>query len=431
MARTKGAKNRPKNSVKIVRFKSSIYRLNISYLTGYGTFPILGKDTLREVNRCPALDSLKSQVLQSLLLNQRSRGLRHYSIAWQTHQSTGEPHLDMLLVYDRNILKSPSSFNYLLELCPQRATETTPGVFITPYSKTKINKSILDYGFKEDPTVLSSFSQDITLILETYIFQKDPYRYLQNQMRKDPLHFNLQQYCQKHNLYDKISGWSSIKNKLKDSQHAAANLLLKNKPGFKYIDRSLIQSRLNPSQLKLYDSWSGYQTIVNHLNQMILYKGRRQMKTLNLLITGLPSVGKTSLFSNPNHGSDKVCVQDFCSVFPMGMAHWFPKYQSGVYHMILWNEAKLTSYPYDTVLKLLEGSYMDLPNKGGVSRKIDNPLIIMTSNLTLQQMIQQKFGYSKFYLDMARKNLAVRVQNVVVPPGYDLFLLQRLLVSSF
>jgi hypothetical protein len=247
-------------------------------------------------------------------------------------------------------------------------------------------------------------------------------------MDQNPLGFNVEQYVKQNNLAQHISNWSSIKNKLKDMQGAAANLLLKNKPGFKLINRSLIESRLTPHELSIYDSWSGYQKIVEHLNKMILMKGKRPLKTLNLLITGLPNTGKTSLFTNPNHPVDQVCVQDFCSVFPMGMSQWFPKYQSGVYHIIFWNEAKLTSYPYDIILKLLEGSYMDLPNKGSVSRKVDNPLIIMTSNMTLEEMIQQKFHYNSHYIEMARANLSVRVQNVIIPQGYDLFLLQKLLI---
>ena len=113
----------------------------------------------------------------------------------------------------------------------------------------------------------------------------------------------------------------------------------------------------------------------------------------------------------------------------MGLSQWFPKYQSGTYQLIYWNEAKLTSYSYDTILKLLDGSPMDLSNKGSVSRKVDNPLVIMTSNLTLNQMIQQKFGYNSNYISLAKDNLSVRVKNVVVPKGYDLFLLQKLFHS--
>ena len=431
MIRLKGSKNKlksqKKSTKKDLRLQSCIYRLNISYLSNYGTYSILGKDTKRRPNISLKLERLKSDVLQLILFHQRPKDLRYYSIAWQTHQSTGQPHLDILLIYDKSIKKSPSSYNYLLPLCPQRQSLTTPGIFITGYSKNKLNKAILQYGFKEDPNPLSTLPTDLSSYLNIKQLQKDPYRYLELQMLKDPLHFNLEQYVRAHDLAQYIKSWSSIKNKLKDMQVAAANLKLKNRPGFRYIDRKHIQYSLSPSQLAIFDSWIGYQTIVNYLNQVPTLGNKRPMKTLNLLITGSASIGKTSLFHNPHHGPDQVCVEDFCAIYPMGMSTWFPKYQSNVYKLILWNEAKLTSYSYDTILKFLEGSYVDLPTKGGIAPKRDNPLIIMTSNLTLEEMIVQKFNYNYQYQQMARKNLAVRVKNVIVPQGYDLFLLQKLL----
>ena len=420
---------------KPLRFNHSIYRLVISNITDYGIFPLTPPDTHRVLNACPELDSLKSSVLDLLIQKQskRSSKLTHWSIAWEVHPSSGLPHLDILVVYQHNIKPVITSFDYLIKDLHinqlQESNSFKPGhVWITPYSSKKLNKAILDYGSKQDPDPISNLSDDIKKnILRTVSFKADPYRYLELQMDKDPIGFNIEEYVKTYDLYQFIPNWSSVKNKLKDSQTAAANLKLKTKPGFKYIDRPLIQSSLTPHQLKTYDSWSGYQTIVNYLNMMLTQKGNRQMKTLNLLISGPASIGKTSLFHNPNHKDDKSCVQDYCSIFPMGMSLWFPKYSSGVYHMILWNQAKLTSYSYDTILKLLEGSHMDLPSKGSVSRKVDNPLVVMTSNMTLEQMISQKFGYNADYKAMARQNLAVRVQNVIVPKGYKLFILQKLL----
>lgn len=428
MGRLKGSKNRPNKDKKLVIFDSIIYRLNISYLTGFGTYPVLPKNTKRSSNVCIKLDTLKSQLLELILSYEKHRHLRYYSIAWQIHPGTGEPHLDILLIYDKNIKKFLSSFNYLLPLCPQRESSTTPGVFITNYPKTRLNKAILEYGFKEDPNPLSNLPQDLNSFLDLKKLEADPYSYLYDQMKKDPLNFNLEQYVQINQLSKNIKGWSSIKTKLKDMQVASANLTLKSRPGFKYIDRDLIESQLTTSELEVFDSWSGYQIIVNYLNQIPIYGGKRQMKTKNLLITGSASIGKTSLFHNPNHRPDRACVEDFCAVYPMGMSTWFPQYRSHVYKLILWNEAKLTSYSYDTILKFLEGSYLDLPTKGGIAPKRDNPLIIMTSNMTLEQMIKQKFFYNNQYQQMARSNLSVRVQNVIVPSGYDLFLLQKLLV---
>lgn len=411
------------------KIKSSNWRIIIPNLTQY-------------VNSSPeGLRQLKALVLQRLnhrpqaaksnIKSQFQRGLRHYCIALERH-ANGVPHLDILLIYDKSIQRQLTDYDFLYKHGN-----------ITTYRR--LNDAIITYGFKQDPQPLANFTlsskipeasvstnpdpMDLAGILDLHVFKQDPYLYLQTQMRKDPLRFNVQQYVQQHNLAQYISGWSSIKNKLKDMQGAAANLLLKSKPGFKLITQDLIRNRLSPEEYALYHGpWDGYKRIVSYLNQMLVQKGFRQMKTLNLLISGPPSIGKTSLFSNPNHKPDKSCIQDFCSVYPMGMSQWFPKYSSHVYHMILWNEAKLTSYSYDIILKLLQGSYMDLPNKGSVSRKVDNPLVVMTSNMTLQDMIAQKFGYNRTYIQMARANLAVRVQNVIVPEGYDLFLLQKLLV---
>ena len=369
----------------------------------------------------------RPQDYRSHIKSQFDRGLRYYRIALE-HHANGVPHLDILLLYANSIRRLSTDFKFLYKQG-----------HVTTYRK--LNQAILQYGKKQDqhslhnfPTVLDATTgeakQQYSQLIQVQQLKKAPYRCLELQMLKDPLDFNLQQYVRKNDLAQYLTNWSNIKTKLKDMQVAAANLKLRSKSGFKYIDRALIQANLTPTQLHTYDSWPGYQTIVDYLNQISLYGGYRKMKTKNLLITGEPDIGKTSLFHNPNHDSHQNPVQDYLAVYPMGMSTWFPQYRSGVYKLILWNQAKLTSYPYDTLLKLLEGSYVNLPTKGGTAPKRDNPLIVMTSNMTLQQMIQQKFNYNQSYAQMARKNLAIRVQNVIVPCGHDLFLLQKLLVAT-
>ena len=401
-----------KNKIKISPIRSAHWRIVIPSLTQYTHSSFEDFMNLKYL----ILERLKHrpQQITSNIKSEFQRGLTYYRIALE-HHVDGTPHLDILLSYDKSIQRRPTDFDFLLKHGN-----------VTTYRK--LNSAIIDYGKKEDKNSLSNFPEDLNQILNFQEFKQDPYRYLELQMLKDPLHFNVEQYCRKYDLFKAIVGWSSIKSKLKDSQLAAANLSLRQKPGFKLITTSLINQLLNQSEKKLFYSWSGYQTIVNYLNQIPTLGNKRPMKTLNLLITGPASIGKTSLFHNPNHPSEQTCVQDFCAVYPMGMSTWFPQYRSHVYKLILWNEAKLTSYSYDTILKLLEGSYLDLPVKGNIAPKRDNPLVIMTSNLTLDQMIHQKFSYNKDYIQMSRKNLAVRIENVIVPKNYDLFLLQKLLV---
>ena len=359
------------------------------------------------------LQQLKCLILQRLLAKESKRGLQYYRIALQHHQN-GVPHLDILLTYSQNKARYSTDWDYLL-----RHGDVT--------SYRQLNKAIIQYGTKEDKQSLSNFPADISSILDIQQLTKDPFAYLYARMRADPLHFHLQNYCYQRDLFSHIKGWSSLKTKLKDAQLAAANHSLRSRPGIAPITRARVQACLTPAQLSVYDSWQGYQIIVDCLNHMTRWKGGRQQKSFNLLITGAPNTGKSALIWQRNPPQGYRSLLQYCSVYPMGMAHWFPKYQSDVYHCIYWNQARLTSYSYDTILKILDGSPLDLPSKGGQSRKVDNPLVIMTSNMTLSQMIDQKFGYSPEFRQMACKNLSVRIKNVVIPEGYDLFLLQKLL----
>ena len=419
------------------RFDHSIYRLVIRNIQGYGTFQFQPKKMKRPVDVSPELDQLKQKVLDCLLEKQNKRTVKpiNWSIAWEVHAGSGLPHLDVLLVFQKNVIIGYNGFDYLIKKLKikQKDVKDQVGighVWVTPYSSKKLSKAVLDYGQKQDPSVISNLTlQTKDDLVRLNKLKADPYLYLYNQMCKDPLYFNLQQYVKQHQLSQHLSGWSGIKTKLKDMQLAAANLLLKQKKAFKHINRELIESNLNSQELQIFDSWKGYQTIVNYLNQIVTYGYKRPMKTKNLLITGKPNIGKTS-FIEADLNNTRNCIQRYCSVYPMSAKTWWPNYKSEVYQLISWNQAKLTSYSYDTILKVLEGSKVDLPQKGSSTLKYDNPLVLMTSNMTLDQMIDQKFGYSRTYVQMARKNLAVRIQNVIVPEDHNLFLLQKLLLPA-
>ena len=393
---------------------SSHWRIVIPNLQEYTS---VGSSELQELKHL-ILERLKGrpQGPRSNIKSEFQRGLRYYTIALERH-SNGVPHLDILLVYQKSIQRRLTDYNYLYK-----------PAHVSTYRY--LNRAIIEYGRKEDKQSLSNFPENLDEVFSIQELKRDSYAYLYDRMKEDPLRFNLEEYVQRNNLSKDVSNWSSIKVKLKDMQLAAANMLLRQKPGFKFITQELIKENLNEKEYALFHGkWNGYRRIVSYMNSMITQRGARDPKSLNLLLSGPPNCGKSALVWHPAPHGHFNPISRYCSVYPIGMSQWFPKYHSDVYHCIYWNQAKLTSYSYDTILKLLDGSPLDLPNKGSVSRKVDNPLIIMTSNMSLEDMITQKFGYSKDYLKMARKNLAVRVQNVIVPEGYDLFLLQKLLVA--
>lgn len=347
----------------------------------------------------------------------RTNKPQKYYVSRQTYE-TGEPHYHVILVYPkRKQIVRQDFYDY----CG-----------IHPNIQAMRNmKAALNYMEKQDTAPLTNMD----LLHQKRVARAGDtsslYQLLQQQMVKDPFNFSVINYCGVHGLFKQIykANYTKAINLLKLAQSALCNRLLQEKSGFKPITRDLIVSQLSSAELATYDSWSGYQTIVDYLNTLNTQRGARQQKSMNLLISGPPSTGKSALVWQRNPLPGRSSIVNHCSVYPMGMKDWFPDYKSDVYHCIYWNEAKLTSYSYDIILQLLDGNPVMLPAKGGGHKKVDNPTVIMTSNMTLDEMIYQKFYYNKSYQAMARTNLAVRVQNVVIPQGYNLFLLQKLLIA--
>ena len=363
----------------------------------------------------------KQELLDHLLhdcVTNRKMSVRKYLVCEEMYDS-GQPHFHVILVFPRRKrVVQATAFDYL---------------DIHPNIQTMRNmKAALGYVYKEDPRPLTNMD---VLQQRRVARAKDTsslYELLEQEMLKDPFNFDVYAYLQAHDLFRQVykANFSKALTLIKHAREATCNRLLIDKPGFKFIDRALIESQLTPSELQLFDSWEGYQTIVDHLNQIPRYRFRRPAKTMNLLLTGPKSIGKSALVWQQYLEPHLNPINRHCSVYPMGLKDWFPEYKSQVYDLIYWNEAKLTSYAYDVILQLLDGSPTLLPAKGSSHKKVDNPLVIMTSNMTLEEMIREKFRYNLSYRRMARQNLSVRITNVVVPQGLDLFLLQKLLVPS-
>ena len=410
-------------------FAHSIYRLVIRNIQGYGTFQPALPNTKRLEHICLQLDKLKQRVLDYLLQEESKRTVKptHWSIAWEVHRASGLPHLDILLVYERNIKPVYTAFDYLikdLKIAQRHTDDQIPHghVWVTPYSPKKLNKAILQYGFKEDPSVITNLTlEQKQQLLAVNLVKKDAYRYLELKMLQNPLHFNLEQYVRQHDLAQYIKNWSSIKSKLKDMQVAAANLKLKNKPGFRFIDRMLLKKSLTQKQYRWYTKNVGfYDKIVGKINEIVTNKGNRPFKSKQLLLVGPPDTGKTSLIRQ---------IQKHTAVYHMDVSNWFPHYQNNVYPLIFWDQFKLKGgMNYTDLLKFLQGSPMDLQYKGGSTLRNQNQLIIMTSNMNLDQHINLKFKDQE-QRTLARANLRARIQQIILPPGIDLFILQKLITS--
>ena len=351
----------------------------------------------------------KYRILDTLLASKTAKkGIKYYSIAIESH-ADGNPHLDMLLILQK---RTDLFLDQLDFLCDKHGN-------LTRYRT--LNQAIINYGSKQD-TPLTNL-ENVQYILNEQEIKKDAYAFLQNKMLENPFHFDLEEYVASHNLAKHIKDWKTVKIKIKDMQAATCNLALKQKPNICFIDKKFICQKLTTLQQKEYASWDGYQLIIDYINDIFRYNCTRPFKSKQLYLVGPPNTGKTSLNRQ---------ISKYCTTYEIGMNKWFPAYKDGVYKFFSWNEFSLNIMPYPQLLKLLEGSCINLEQKGGAVLRSDNQLIIMNSNFSVRQHLFTKFGTNnKFtYLGTNIQNLSARITEIEIPKDKTLFLLLKLIVPN-
>ena len=351
-------------------------------------------------------EAYKAEVLDRLLASKTARkGVRYYSIAVESH-ADGSPHLDLLLIFQKQVRLTYTQLDFL---CEKHGD-------LTRYRS--LNRAILQYGSKED-TPLNT-CPELSVVLDEDRIRRDQYGFFQEKMIADPFSFNLREYCDRNDLFRKVRNFQSLESTLRKHQEARANSLLKAKPGLRLMPLALIKARTTEAEWAQLTSWAGYFEIVDAINSVALHGGCRPFKSKQLLLVGLPNTGKTTL---------NRLLGEYVATYEVGVNTWWPRYQDGVYKFFSWNEFTLRKMPYTDLLKLLEGTPLNLEQKGGHGYRADNQLIIMNSNLDAFQHLQKKFGsYRRLdELRAALMNFPARVQELKIPAGKNLFLLVQVI----
>lgn len=165
---------------------------------------------------------------------------------------------------------------------------------------------------------------------------------------------------------------------------------------------------------------SVFQPIIDCLEQMNKFGYQRPQKTPNLLLFSKnPNKGKTTFLN---------LLSKHYPTFSFPTDGWFDGYKNNFYKLISWNEVTFIGYKITDLLLHLEGQTVDLPIKGSKVFKDDNPLVIMTSNKNLTQLLYEKYRDEEkvaFYLPLFRARIIeVDCDNI------NLFELIDLLFSS-
>ena len=272
--------------------------------------------------------------------------------------------------------------------------------------------------------------RDYSSVLKYMTKQHKPkanFDYIEDIMRKDfprAVEILLSQGLHIRQIYRTYSSivasknWSGYLRYLTYQKESEKFRIQLEKPGIRMITPELIKARLSDQEYNLFYSTDIYQRIVNLINDTVRYGSTRPHKAKALFLTGAPNTGKTTL---------GLALQQRMGTFTFPDDGWWQGYQSDVFKLIIWNEFDLRRFQYPTLLKFLQGLRMDLPIKGSHVTRSDNPLILLTSNMTLEELICKRFS-SQQNRAKSRANLAVRIDEINIGQT-PIFILIKLLVS--
>ena len=309
----------------------------------------------------PHFEGCLEGVIEALKTHQPEWQYLRYAAVFETHTKDADKgtHLHLYVGFPKTCRVKLDRFDYLGK--HGKLERVRNYAFVLKYM-TKENRPKANFDYIED-IMRKDFPRAVQILLSQGLHIRQIYR-----------------------TYSSIvasKNWSGYLRYLafqKDSEKFRNQL---EKPGIRMITPELVKARLSENELLEYQSNTIYERIVNLINDTVRYGSNRPHKAKALFLTGAPSTGKTSL---------GLALQSKMGTFTFPDDGWWQGYQSDVFKLIVWNEFELRRLAYPTLLKFLQGLRMDLPIKGSHVTRSDNPLILLTSNLTLEELICKRFS---------------------------------------
>ena len=343
----------------------------------------------------PLFEGSSNSVVEALKTHQPEWEYLRYAVVKETHKDEAKgTHLHLYVRYPKRCHIRLDRFDYLGK--HGRLERVRDYAAVLRYM-TKENRPLSNFDYVEE------------------IMRKDFPRAVEILLAQG---WRIRQIYRQYSSIVAGKNWSGYLRYLayqKDSQKFQAQL---RKPGIRLITPELIRARLSDEEYAFFHSRPEFARIVDLLNDTVRYGSSRPHKAKALFLTGAPNTGKTTL---------GLALRQRMGTFTFPDDGWWQGYESGIFRLIVWNEFDLRRFQYPTLLKFLEGLRMDLPIKGSHVTRSDNPLILLTSNLSLEQLICRRFS-SQESRAKARLNLAARIEQVGIGQT-PVFLLLKLLES--
>mgnify|MGYP000490767717 CR=1 FL=1 len=218
--------------------------------------------------------------------------------------------------------------------------------------------------------------------------------------------------------------WVTVSRFVHEVEYLKSNPAKGLAQALRWIDRDLIEARLTPKELAIFNSDPQFQTLVDYINKVKKFGSEQEHKKCCLSIVSGPSTGKTSLLLK---------LAEHYNNYDFPVDGWHSRsYRQHYYSMWTWNEWSFGNVSMEDMLTLTEGLKTDLRVKGSKTFKADRPMLFLLDNESWKCKYERRFEYLKRQMlktyEVRLKAFEVRIHELDFG-NKNLFFLQKLLVS--
>lgn len=309
--------------------------------------------------------------IQKVIVDKYANKLSYCCVGREQHKDKGW-HVHIWLQFKERLNYNLDSFNFI---CNKEANVKVIGKAladrIKTLSYTRKSGDFVEFGERDIDLSKQKIQNIGSYVIKAIQEGSSLERLLEHEIDQ------VREYALKHTKQIKVMIYE-----LENLQHTKQMRALK---GIEEIDETKLRKE--------------YREIAKILNKA---ENKRPHKAPNLhLWSREPGMGKTTLV-------EKIMSCSPCYMFPPD--GWFTRYTNYIYQFIIWDEVNFKNLQPTFLNLFLEGSKCQMPVKGDLTHKWDNPLVIMLSNKPISEHLEKITNERD--RETYTKTLGVRVKEI-------------------